>query len=197
MLLFTFFICACNTRIEPTDVKPRILITADGEVDDMNGFIRFLLYSNEFDIATVKDFNPYTREWNQYWPQLRWVEFLQNDFAARAERCVKNFEKANHPPVVRLNHPNELSAGIGQQVNFSGNATDPDGDQLKYRWWQYLEAGTYRNNVSIENANSKDATLIIPNDARAGDTVHIILEVTDSGTPHLARFQRLVVNVLP
>jgi hypothetical protein len=147
------------------------------------------------DVTTVKDFNPYTNEWNQFWPQLRWVKFLQNDFAARAEWCVKDFENANHPPVVRLNHPNELSAGVGQKVNLSGNATDPDADQVNFRWWQYIEAGTYRNNVSIENANSKDATLIIPADARSGDTIHIIFEVTDTGTPPLTRFQQVVITI--
>jgi len=30
--------------------KPRTIITTDGEIDDMDSFIRFLLYSNEVDI---------------------------------------------------------------------------------------------------------------------------------------------------
>ena len=30
--------------------KPRVIVTTDGEADDMDSFIRFLLYSNEFDL---------------------------------------------------------------------------------------------------------------------------------------------------
>lgn len=31
-----------------------------------------------------------------------WTEVFQNDFAARADWCVKPFHEANHQPVVRL-----------------------------------------------------------------------------------------------
>ncbi|BCB92052.1 nucleoside hydrolase-like domain-containing protein [Phytohabitans suffuscus] len=33
--------------------KPRIIVTQDGEVDDMDSFIRFLYYANEFDIEGI------------------------------------------------------------------------------------------------------------------------------------------------
>jgi hypothetical protein len=148
------------------------------------------------DIKNVTDFNPYSNKWDSYWPQLRWVRMLQNDFAARAAWCVGDYENANHPPVVKLNHANDLNAGIGEAVRLSGTATDPDGDAVNYTWWYYVEAGTYRNNVTIENANSREASVIVPSDARPGDTIHIILEVTDTGSPPLTRFQRVVVTVV-
>lgn len=121
---------------------------------------------------------------------------LQNDFAARAEWCVKDYESANHPPIVKLNHPNVLNASLGEEVKLSGTATDPDGDQLNYTWWQYVEPGTYENNVAIENANDKEASFVVPPDAVLGDTFHIILEVTDTGNHPLTRFQRVVVTVI-
>jgi hypothetical protein len=31
--------------------KPRTIVTTDGEVDDVDSFIRMLLYANEFDIV--------------------------------------------------------------------------------------------------------------------------------------------------
>src|SRR5262245_43336436 len=37
----------------PAGQKPRMILTQDGEVDDMDSFIRFLYYSNEFDIAGI------------------------------------------------------------------------------------------------------------------------------------------------
>lgn len=35
------------------DRKPRVIVTQDGEVDDMDSFLRFLYYANEFDIAGI------------------------------------------------------------------------------------------------------------------------------------------------
>lgn len=121
---------------------------------------------------------------------------LQNDFAARAEWCVNDYNNSNHPPVVKLNHPNDLNASIGELVKLSGTASDPDGDQLSYLWWQYLEPGSYENRVTIENANSKEASFIVPSDAAQGVTFHILLEVTDAGRHPLKRFQRIVVKVV-
>jgi hypothetical protein len=49
----------------------------------------------------------------------------------------------------------------------------------------------------ISNPSSLDTTLRIPADAAAGQTIHVILEATDSGTPSLTRYQRLIVTVRP
>ena len=35
-------------------------------------------------------------------PQWRWLAAIQNDFAVRADWCVKPYAEANHPPVVAL-----------------------------------------------------------------------------------------------
>ena len=45
-LLLSF--CSAAAAAEPA--KPRVIVTTDGEVDDMDSFIRFLLYANEFKI---------------------------------------------------------------------------------------------------------------------------------------------------
>src|SRR4030042_577690 len=37
----------------PAPEKPRTIITTDGEVDDMDSFIRMLLYANEFNIESL------------------------------------------------------------------------------------------------------------------------------------------------
>lgn len=148
------------------------------------------------DVPTVTDLSSSTNEWNPSYPQMRWIPMLQNDFAARAEWCVNDYNNSNHPPVVKLNHPNDLNASIGELVKLSGTASDPDGDQLSYLWWQYLEPGSYENRVTIENANSKEASFIVPSDAAQGVTFHILLEVTDAGRHPLKRFQRIVVKVV-
>ncbi len=129
-------------------------------------------------------------------PMWRWVDAIQNDFAARADWCVKSYAQANHPPMVKLAHPRDRKAQSGDRLSLSAKgASDPDNDALTYRWWQYQEADTYAGAVAIENADRREAALTVPKDARHGQTIHIICEVTDAGTPPLTRYQRVVVEI--
>ena len=131
-------------------------------------------------------------------PTWQWSEAVQNDFAARADWCVKSYEEANHPPVVVLAHAADLVAGRGAMVKLSARGTsDPDGDVLTYRWWQYREAGSYDGAVEIQDARRQDASFRMPSDLDEGDTIHIICEVTDDGTPPLTRYQRVIILCKP
>jgi len=130
-------------------------------------------------------------------PIWRWTEALQNDFASRADWCVKSYENANHPPVVKLAHALDLKVRPGATVKLSALGTsDPDGDELTYRWWQYHEVDTYEGTVEIHDAEKQNASFKVPNDAGEGITIHIICEVTDGGTPKLTRYERVVVEIL-
>ncbi|MCW9706585.1 nucleoside hydrolase-like domain-containing protein [Fodinibius salsisoli] len=131
-------------------------------------------------------------------PQWRWIDAIQNDFAARADWSVKSYEEANHPPVVELAHARNLTARPGDTVQLSVKGShDPDGDELNYRWWQYQEADSYSGSIDIQKGNQQEATLTIPDDADAGKTIHLICEVTDDGVPQLTRYQRVIVKVTP
>ncbi|GJM33913.1 MAG: hypothetical protein DHS20C18_29140 [Saprospiraceae bacterium] len=134
---------------------------------------------------------------NKYFkPITHWADALQNDFASRADWCVKPYEEANHPPVVELAHALDLKVRPGATVLLNAEKSgDPDGDQLMYKWWQYQEAGTYEGTIEIKNAGNQKASFQMPGNAPKGKTVHIICEVTDSGTPQLTRYQRLVVEI--
>jgi hypothetical protein len=136
---------------------------------------------------------------NEYFkPIVRWTDALQNDFAARADWCVKSFEEANHPPVVKLDNALDITAKPGTKIQLSAKETsDPDGDELTYYWWQYEEADTYPGKVTIENSTDRDASFNVPNDVQKGQTIHIVCEVKDNGTPQLTRYQRVIVKVEP
>lgn len=129
-------------------------------------------------------------------PSWRWVDVLQNDFAARADWCVKSYEDANHAPIVRLKNKLDILAKVGDRINFSADGTkDPDGDKLTYKWWYYKEAGSYKGEVAISGSNKIKSSIVVPSDAKKGDTIHIICEVTDNGEPSLTRYQRTVITV--
>ncbi|GAB3533641.1 DUF1593 domain-containing protein [Pontibacter brevis] len=143
----------------------------------------------------VTDFNTYTNKNDTTFPQTRWIEALQNDFAARADWCVLPYKKANHPPVVKLNQPKDIKVKPGQRMSLSASAKDPDGNTLRYRWWQYEEVDTYEGKVSVQDADKQKVSFTVPQDAKSGQTIHFILEVTDSGTPSLTRYQRVIATV--
>jgi hypothetical protein len=129
-------------------------------------------------------------------PIWRWMEAFQNDFASRADWCVKSYKEANHPPVVVLAHVADLEVRPGAKVKLSARGTsDPDKDKLTYRWWQYQEADTYDGAIEIKGAGRKKASFTVPNDTVKGKTIHIICEVTDTGTPQLTRYQRVVAEI--
>ncbi|MBD0287027.1 MAG: DUF1593 domain-containing protein, partial [Flavisolibacter sp.] len=62
-------------------------------------------------------------------PIWRWTDAFQNDFAARADWCVKSYKEANHPPVLKLGHAADLHAKSGAIIQLSAKGTyDPDGN---------------------------------------------------------------------
>jgi hypothetical protein len=130
----------------------------------------------------------------------RWRRAYQNAFEARMDWCVEPFDEANHEPLAVLNgdrSPRVLAIPTdpGANVKLSAaGSSDPDGDKVKYRWWVYPEAGTYWADVLIQGADGPDAVVTVPDEA-SGRTVHVILEVTDTGRPPLVAYRRAVLTV--
>jgi hypothetical protein len=128
-------------------------------------------------------------------PIMRWAAAFQNDWAARADWCVKSYRTANHPPQVRLAHAANLIARPGEVVQLSAQGTfDPDKHLLTYKWWHYPEAGTYRGKPVIQKPDDPETALAVPDDVRTSETVHVVCEVTDQGAPPLTRYQRVVIK---
>jgi hypothetical protein len=118
-----------------------------------------------------------------------------NDFVNRLHWAVSpNFDDANHEPKVYVKGSLDIKAKVGEQVKLQGSADDPDKNEVSIKWWQY-PAGTYNGNVSISGADTKEATITIPDNAKPGETIHIILQGTDNGKPALTRYQRVVITV--
>jgi hypothetical protein len=84
------------------------------------------------------------RNWTQKmcYSGARWDDDIQNELAVRADWCVKNYNEANHPPLVNLTVEQDIVAASGETIKLACNPSDPDGDNLSCNWWQYNEAGT-------------------------------------------------------
>lgn len=136
----------------------------------------------------------------------RWRTAYQNDFVARMNWSITtNYAAANHPPTARLRHAAQLTAKPGEVVRLSAaGSTDPDGDSLNYQWIYYGEAGTFNFSsgrtgapLKIEDASQADAWFTVPAKFGRAGTMHLLVAVTDNGTPVLTRYQRVIVTVNP
>lgn len=152
--------------------------------------------SNAWGRTRLKKDIPHDAELTAYLkPQWRWIDAIQNDFAARADWCVKPYAEANHPPIVQVVGPLDRSAQPGETVKLTATATDPDGDTLAFKWWVYAEAGTASTPPDLVGATTPSVHFVVP--PEPGRQLHLILEVTDSGSPSLVRYQRVVITITP
>ena len=152
---------------------------------------------NEYGKAVRQDTGKFTGNHVTLW---RWREDFQNDFAARMDWCIKTYEEANHPPVARVNQPEEFTVKSGEIFKLDADGSyDPDGDNLSYLWFQYPEAGTYRGIVNFApySENLYNIHTIRAPEVTSPQTIHFILKVTDKGTPVLSRYKRVIVTVIP
>jgi hypothetical protein len=131
----------------------------------------------------------------------RWSTGYDNDFAARMDWSVTgSCAAANHHPIAVVNGDTsrrvlEVAAAPGSTVKLGANgSSDPDNNALSYDWVFYKEASSYGGSVEIENHSSSIATVSIPADA-GGKSIHVILELHDSGSPKLYAYRRVIIEV--
>jgi hypothetical protein len=121
---------------------------------------------------------------------------VQNGLAARLRWSVTpTYADANHEPKVSLRGSSRISARPGATVSLEGEVSDPDGDRVSVKWWQWKEVDTYLGGVSPSEPTAPVTSVRVPADAKPGQAVHLILEATDDGTPPLARYERVVLTV--
>jgi hypothetical protein len=128
----------------------------------------------------------------------RWRDEFQNDFAARMDWTTRPRAGANHPPVPVLAHPDRLTVKSGVSFHLdAGGSTDPDGDSLGFWWFHYPEAGSWRGRLTVHGADNSTRVHFAAPKVDRPETVHVILRVTDKGSPALTRYRRVIVTVVP
>lgn len=127
----------------------------------------------------------------------RWVTDIMNGFAERAEWGIaSSYSKANHRPDVKIKEGKQLTAKAGERVYLTALASDPDGDNVSLRWFQYKEAGTCKEDINFAGGgNGPRASFVVPSTAKTGDTIHILVKATDNGRHQLSYYQRAVITV--
>lgn len=141
-------------------------------------------------------FNEAYDDGDRFKPLYRWLDELQTDFAARMEWCTKSYDEANHAPVIQLEEGLDFAAKRGDTITLTAKTYDPDGDQLTVEFWQYGDADTYGGDVELIAGEGDQVSFTVPEDAKIGDTIHIIVEAKDDYELPMTRYQRAVVTVV-
>ncbi|MCI0417715.1 MAG: DUF1593 domain-containing protein [Acidobacteria bacterium] len=126
----------------------------------------------------------------------RWRPHFQADFQARMDWCATTlYREANHEPVAKVDGLLRRKVAPGTVVNLSAaGSSDPDGNTLSYNWYFYKESSSYKGDLTINNADASQASFPAPK-VDSAQAIHIILTVTDNGTPNLSRYKRVIVTV--
>ena len=149
---------------------------------------------NDFGRAIKSDTNHYKDNKATLW---RWRADFQNDFAARMDWCVSDYKNANHPPIPVINQKEEITVKSGQGFGINASDSfDPDGDSFSFLWFHYPEAGTCKKELKILPENYPGIWVTAP-EVEKKETLHIILKITDKGTPQLTGYKRIIVQIQP
>jgi hypothetical protein len=133
---------------------------------------------------------------------------------------IQDFAHANHNPLVVVNGiagrtPIEMEVNADQTVTLDATGTsDPDGQALTYKWFVYSEPGLAvirgadltlvdddKSIAKVKAISTCRPTWLQlagkPSKCSSSGVAHIILAVTDSGSPRLTAYRRVILKVNP
>lgn len=149
----------------------------------------------------------------------RWREAYQNDFAARMQWTIVDFESAVHAPIIVVNKTNSVKpfsveASVESKIFLDASESyDLNNRPLSFKWFHYRDVTLTQGNIEevpeIEiNKLNEDGSVIsftTPSFSQACLNIfgrpnisgcksyHIILEVTNNGTPALRSYRRFII----
>ena len=125
----------------------------------------------------------------------KWNPFLKayhEDFAARAEWCVKGYDKCNHNPVVRAAQP-DIYAKPGETVLLKASVEDIR--PFTSRWWLYKDACEYAGNIDHMEKDGTELSFTVPADAAPGDFFNFVHIARNEDENPMTGYAQTIVHV--
>ncbi len=121
-----------------------------------------------------------------------------NNFAARMEWAATG--KGNHNPEIIVNgqggySPIIINAVSGEKIKLDISKTkDPDGDRISNKLWIMEEAADTLPTDCLGTDRKGNPIIAIPENY-GGKEIHLIFEVTDSGSIPLTSYRRIILRI--
>lgn len=138
--------------------------------------------------------NPENNNIEKYNPYL--LDF-QNEWAARADWCVRPYEACNHAPVIS-DVTADATIAPGGSIELNATITDPDGDECTATWSSDATGSVFSGeglDIYGWKADGAVATFTVPEDAQAGDCFILTLTVRDSAEAVMTRYAQVMITV--
>ena len=152
--------------------KPRVIVTSDGEIDDECSMVRFLLYANEWDIEGIVTSSSQYHWQGHRWAGDDWIDPYLNAYESVYPNLVKHDPEFPTPQYLR------------ERSKLGNVKTEGEMDEIT--------AGS----IEFVDPHQWETLCAVPDDAKEGQSIHIVCEVSDDGSPSLTRYRRVVLNVV-
>lgn len=124
----------------------------------------------------------------------RYVADIQRDFAARIDWASKSeYMDGEHKPILTIEEGLDICAKAGSTVSLHANASSTDQTKASVNYRIYKEPSSI-SNVQLSQTDTT-ATISIPEDAKTGDTLHIIVQAKANGHYELVKYQQVIITV--
>lgn len=126
----------------------------------------------------------------------RWRTDFQNDWAARMDWCIKDFNECNHAPEVVVNGSKDktplfIKVKSGKNIILDASASfDPENDKLSYEWIVYPGSAEINKSAFLKSDMKKP--IIHINSTLPFENLTLLLRVTDNGNPLLSSYKRIL-----
>lgn len=124
----------------------------------------------------------------------RYVCDIQRDFAARIDWASKpNYLDGEHKPILEMEDGLDLFAQAGQQVTLRAKISSTDQTTANVTYRLYKEASSIQEaTMEVEGMVAK---VTIPESAKSGDTLHVIVQAKANGHYQLVKYQQVIITV--
>jgi hypothetical protein len=130
----------------------------------------------------------------------KWIPDAKKSFQNRLLWTLKEPSEVNREPVAIVNGDHSsniirLKGKPGERITLDASRSyDPDKDRLSFNWFRYPLADNYQGELIINNPEIAVQHITIPDDLAEDQSLHLILEVRDTGSPDLVTYRRVIIS---
>ena len=95
------FLAACSAPSPEETLRPRVIVTTDGEIDDECSLVRFLLYCNEWDVEAIITSSSQYHWRGHKWAGDDWMDTVMGAYAQVYPNLVKHDARYPSPEFLR------------------------------------------------------------------------------------------------